>query len=141
MLLAISSVSLTQAKTASPLQVNITSVGYTDLDDDGLADDIFVTFTVDGLKESGATKIEIYLDITLPSGTLHKSLFYVVSNVEKLHLYIHAFNTATESGWYRLDLATVKYGDTVPVVAESSVIFDPPTGAGNGDPLYKIGTA
>lgn len=121
------------------LSLAILSVGYTDLDEDGLEDDIYIEFNFAyNAKNDGVVKFELYCQIGLPSTASHKSLYYISTNYQSLSLRIHAFNTATEPGDYKLDMIGVLKGNGgAPTVTTASIIFDPPGGT-SGDPFYKI---
>ena len=122
------------------LEVLIYDAYYTDLDIDGYEDDIaiFVSFTINSGIKLRAT---FTLDIELPSSLKHTFFLeaWFSPSDTPIKAQISTFNTATESGWYTAFLRGIVRG--IPLgsfITESSLIFDPPTGTGSGNPTASI---
>jgi hypothetical protein len=124
----------------TPLEAVIYDAYYTDLDIDGYEDDIaiFVSFTINSGVKLRATFL---LEIELPSGMTYSFLLeaWFYPSETPIRAKISTLNTATESGWYTATMKGIVRGiPTGAFLTESSLIFDPPTGAGSGNPTASI---
>lgn len=127
------------SKTSTPgFSLQILDAGYGDYDNDSSLDDVFVTFEIYSFTPS-VLKLHIYFDLVLPSGYTYNALFYVVTDYSYLKLIIHSFNSATESGWYLVNLDVYRVGGGLgePGSVQSNYEFDPPTQVGPGQPQFS----
>ncbi len=124
------------------VSIDITDAYYADLDADLLEDDIVVTLNVTLTNIYVSTNVDIYIGITLPSGT--EFWFLAEINVVK-YTYSVTFgmkfdlmNTALEPGWYEANAVGFADGDQFSIM--DSFIFDPPGGTDGGWPtsVYEI---
>ncbi|MHA1214844.1 MAG: hypothetical protein ACTSPG_06070 [Candidatus Hodarchaeales archaeon] len=123
-----------------PLEVEIYDAYYDDLDFDSFEDDIdiFVIFT---FNYNGVLRATFTLELTLPSGAkfsfILEAWFYNCNC--PIRVKISTFNTAIESGWYTVTLSGFIRGAPLGTFhTVSSLIFDPPTGQGSGNPTASI---
>ncbi|OLS18441.1 MAG: hypothetical protein HeimC3_49110 [Candidatus Heimdallarchaeota archaeon LC_3] len=124
---------------AEAYKIKITDAGYDDLDKDGKSDDIYLFFIIvnkekDDANDDKNNKNEFVLKfvLELPSGYKYSYSWKLELNKVRntLHFIIHAFNTATEPGWYTSYLFLYEDGDD-DLIAYNSLVFDPPgTGIG-----------
>lgn len=118
------------------VDVFIEDAWYEDLDSDGYQDDIGVNLSVELSNQYVYTDIDMYLGITLPSGTEY--WFLASFTVEKYTYYTYfrmtfeLLNTATESGWYKASAVGFADGDRFSYM--DSIIFDPPGQPNESDP-------
>ncbi|MHA1971917.1 MAG: hypothetical protein ACTSW1_02920 [Candidatus Hodarchaeales archaeon] len=127
-------------KDSPPLEVEIYDAYYDDLDLDSYEDDIdiFVIFT---FNYNGVLRATFTLDLALPSGLtfsfILEAWFYNCNC--PIRIKISTFNTAIESGWYTATLSGFIRGSPLGTFyTMSSLIFDPPTGQGSGNPTASI---
>ncbi len=113
----------------------ITDAYYGNFDGDQYEDDIRVKAVLDA-NFHGEVLLFLYLDIILPSGKVYKFSFQ--ANVEfegpDKFVKITAFNTATESGWYKCKMTGLAVYNGMLIYSYNSLTFDPPTENGTGDP-------
>ncbi len=128
--------------THDKFEVVIEEASYGDFDNDTYEDDVVVIFTcrvLDGAKSPAKT--DVYFTLTLPSGKQHFALVTIVGKYSEITLGMYWFNVATEPGWYNIAADAYTYGGPDARTSDSDVlIFDPPTGSGNGDPTIKLFT-
>jgi hypothetical protein len=113
--------------------VEITYATYTDLDDDGVQDDIYSTFSLFpllGYRNYFYGYIDLYME--MPSG----DTWYILEDLD-LEVYleedvtINWYNCATESGWYEFTIVVDSWviddwGMLHHVYEADVLIFDPP---------------
>ena len=117
--------------------VDINKAYYTDIDDDGYEDDVFVKlkFKIDLNDIDIIFKYTITL--TLPSGLAFEYFVYVSVSDESVVTVDNLFyNHATESGDYRVDVSAVLIKPIVDS-AEASRVFDPPGSSDGLEPEFE----
>ncbi|MHA1127199.1 MAG: hypothetical protein ACTSO7_10330 [Candidatus Heimdallarchaeota archaeon] len=117
----------------------VTDAYYGDFDGDQSEDDIKVKAILNANFKDNVM-LFLYLDITLPSGYVHKFTFQLDVEFEGSNklVIITAYNTATESGWYDTKLSGLAVYQDMILFSYSTYTFDPPTENGNGDPEAVI---
>lgn len=117
------------------ITLHITDAYYGNFDNDSYEDDIKVIANLDA-NFQGYALLFLYLDVTLPTGTIYKFSFQetVQFTGPDKTIVITAFNTATVSGWYTCELTGLAVYQDMLLYSFSTYSFDPPTGIGNGDP-------
>ncbi|TFF86418.1 hypothetical protein EU519_01355 [Candidatus Thorarchaeota archaeon] len=124
---------------SSRLLVTVDDAIYTDLDLDGLEDDILIDMTLTVCPDAASPRYsEYYLTLRLPSGIEHYALVQLIGKFSELHMRVLWYNSAWESGWYNLDVTAIAYGGSVLGYVETTYVFDPPTGSGVGDPHIEV---
>ncbi len=126
---------------AQPRSVTVTDVGsicicdayYGDLDGDSYEDDIkiLLNFTLD-IQPS---RVEIFMDITLPSGSGYSFLVVIYGMTSHAILNLDCIDMATEVGIYTITMNALLYGTGGgKILIMDEFQFDPPTEAGPGLP-------
>lgn len=116
---------------------------YSDLDGDGLSDDVFLGVQVDFLNfgesdfENGI-EYTVLIGLVLPSG---RDFWYQMTDMDSratVYLSFHLLNHAVENGWYESYAAGAHKEMRLdkPVLAHY-VIFDPPGGQNGGIPTVE----
>ncbi|MFX0090342.1 MAG: hypothetical protein ACFFBD_01170 [Candidatus Hodarchaeota archaeon] len=122
------------------LNVKIQDAYYCDADADGVEDDIIVTAQALFNGHKKVVHLRIYIEVVLPSGM--KYGFIGETNCYSNGLYRWDFtmlNTATEAGWYTVNLYIQMNGSGTPVVVNDVMEFDPPDSkGGNGVPSCTL---
>lgn len=106
---------------------------YYDLDEDGIADDVYSIITV--YSASGYSKsinAEIYQYLTLPSGKTYYVCVIAQGYDDSFQLATYWYNVATESGWYYFKATVENLNFFDYSYDESSILFDPPDEAPDG---------
>lgn len=123
------------------VDVIISDAYYADLDLDENLDDIAIFIDLFANFE-GRFRATLVLAIELPSGLTHRFLLEAwlnINGIEPVKLKVTTLNTASEAGWYTVNLEGqirgLPFGS---FSTDSSLIFDPPTGVGNGDPTASV---
>ncbi len=117
---------------------------YSDLDGDGLNDDVFLGVQVDFLNFGKSDFINgihysVLIGLVLPSGTEFWYQMEDTDNRSTLYLSFHLLNHAIENGWYK-SYAAGSYREMrqdKPIVAHY-VVFDPPGGQNGGIPTIDV---
>ncbi|MFX0091298.1 MAG: hypothetical protein ACFFBD_05995 [Candidatus Hodarchaeota archaeon] len=125
------------------VSVSIVDAFYDDLDDDGFMDDIQIDVLLDFIAADDLPKLirlTLAMEMILPSGLSYEFAVEVwVSPSSDRHLIITLWNTATESGWYTVNLQGFVRGTGDGAFSlQDSLIFDPPTGQGSGNPSIRV---
>lgn len=108
---------------------------YADLDADGREDDVCIYLTIEVYNYRIYTDIDLYIGVTLPSGS--EFWFLVEFTVKKSYYYgwidmkFDTFNTALESGWY--DASAVGFAESERFSIMETLTFDPPGGPKDGE--------
>lgn len=105
--------------------LEITNAIYADLDQDGLDDDVIVDFVLKSPTGELCyfdAKFEMFL--TLPSGYTYWMQFRITEVFVELPVTLSLYNTATESGWYDLDIFADVWGYDVNGVIFSGTVSD-----------------
>ncbi|MFX0183405.1 MAG: hypothetical protein ACFE95_10025 [Candidatus Hodarchaeota archaeon] len=115
--------------------LTITDSFYTDLDNDDVLDIV----TLFDLSFKGGYRHTVRIDVylILPSGYEFYYMWILGTKLSEKSYKIRFYDHAIESGWYNLIIKAWYFtgGMTTEVV---SYDFDPPGGAGGGDPLALI---
>ena len=116
--------------------ISIDNATYGNFDNQTSYNDIAIFFNLYCPVKLGYTQFDIYLTITLPSGTVYTASFTVITDIYPVpELIIYYYNIATEPGIYTAVLTAFMYGNGNPTSAQASIAFDPPP-MGNGLPGY-----
>ncbi len=126
------------ANTEGPINVDIEEAYYSDLDNDGFNDDVFVLLRFD-LTGSSYYEYGYLITLTLPSGTSYSYIVIVRSLVDTVYTKNYFWDHATECGDYTV---TVQALLNVPYTFydTDTEIFDPPGGSEGGKPGFSVGT-
>ncbi len=115
---------------------------YGDFDSDRNEDDIRIIAAI-STDYDGLIISYLKIDITLPTGFVHH--FFIVVNAEMdddncITFIITAFNTATESGWYNVEIEGFFFLDNGLIVMQNGdITFDPPhEKPGTGEPTIEV---
>lgn len=128
--------STTQSNTTTNFSISILNATYGNFDNQSTYNDIAIFFTLNCQAKQGSTEFDIYLTVTLPSGTTYGAAFAVITYIYPVpELVIYYYNIATEAGIYHVVLSSYMYGNGNPAFSQASIDFDPPT-MGNGMPGY-----
>lgn len=128
--------SISTASANFSVYVSFNDAYYADLDSDTLQDDIRLDMTIEIYNYQYSTDVELYVGITLPSGTQY--WFLVTFTVYKstygysTGMLFNAYDTATESGWYDASAVGFANGESYSIM--ETITFDPPGGSGPGNP-------
>lgn len=129
-------------QTASALvdwvDISIDHAYYYDLDGDGVSDDVLVNMTCtiySGIRNPQRSEYRVAL--TLPSGLVYLVIIDVFGRYNTLFMSLRMYDTATEPGWYNVQIDAFSMGVTK---GHSTVSydFDPPTGQGTGQPHAEL---
>lgn len=130
---------------ASPsIWAEVSTAYYADLDNDLLADDIYVeiTVTLSGIDNSlikDGIFYGVYFTLILPSGFEYNYLIYDVATDTQFIIYLNLLNHATESGWYQtITSATFDQFGAGNVLPAHYFLFDPPGGQKGGEPIVLV---
>jgi hypothetical protein len=125
--------STTTTYTYHPITVlEIIAAYYTNLDTDGLTDDIFTNFLYCSPNGDWAyLQGKIYMYLTLPSGLTYYTSVRYQGIVDEVSIIMEWYNAATESGWYLFEVYISAYGfdsdgNYINTIYYSSMWFDPP---------------
>lgn len=121
------------------VDISIDHAYYYDLDDDGISDDVLVNITCtvrDGMKHP--SKSEYHVALTLPSGLVYLVIIEVTGKYNTIFMSLKMFDTATESGWYNVRVDGYGFGIRRGGYSTTTYDFDPPTGAGTGQPHVEL---
>jgi hypothetical protein len=122
------------------IELNLYYATYGDYDNDGVEDDCYFEAKL-YLRNIRQAKSCWFLTIELPSGYTFEFKFYcsIDSSDGVVDITIYAFNTAIESGWYIGTLYCYLYGfANFYIGTYDKIIFDPPSGSGEGDPRIEF---
>lgn len=112
----------------------ISDAYYTDLDQDGLQDDVRLLILLELVNNKMYTNVDLYVGLKLPSGTeywfLAEFVLVKYTTYGYVQLEFDLLNTATETGWYEAN--TVGFAGNEQFSYMDSLVFDPP-GSKNGD--------
>lgn len=113
---------------------------YADLDGDNFQDDIRLELSLDLYNSYETTNVDLYIDITLPSGTVYSFLVHLILVKSTTHGYyelsVNIYNAATESGWYTASTVAFTPDDLYSI--QETIVFDPPGSNGGVPPSIEI---
>jgi hypothetical protein len=125
------------------ITLTVLKAGYSDLNSDGVEDDIFIDIQL-ALPQIkvGTIKIYLELDIIFPSGLLSTTAFQItVRNWPTTILpvmRIVGYYVAFETGWYNANFQSLVFGYFSPSYSSWEHLFDPPGSKQGGMPDYSI---
>lgn len=120
--------------------IELKAGNYSDLDDDGFQDDLEIDAVLSHIKGNNhrATKIIMYLVITMPSGEYMIFGWEVTIYVDQdFTFHFEIYDGAIESGWYTAEIyiQMIGFGS----YQDYSILeFDPPKAGTNGDPRCEL---
>ena len=120
------------------VDISIDHAYYYDLDGDGASDDVLVNMTCtvnSGIKNP--QRSEYFVKLTLPSGLAYLVVINVFGKYNTLFMSLRLYDTATEPGWYNVQVDAFSMG-LHKGHSTASYDFDPPTGQGSGPPSVEI---
>jgi hypothetical protein len=120
------------------VDVSIDHAYYYDLDEDGASDDVLVNLTCvihPGIRNP--QRSEYYIKLTLPSGLAYLVIIDVIGKYNTLFMSLKMYDTATEPGWYNIQVDAYSMGVNRGH-STASYDFDPPTGQGTGQPTAEL---
>ena len=115
--------------------ITIVDALYTDLDDDGLEDDVFASVDL-SLICGNRFNLEYYITLTLPSGLSFTYGYMINTRLDSFTMQNNFYNHAIESGDYQIDVYIVLKTGGISF-SHNSVIFDPPGGT-DADPHFRV---
>ncbi|MFX0204783.1 MAG: hypothetical protein ACFFDT_02270 [Candidatus Hodarchaeota archaeon] len=115
--------------------LTITDSFYTDLDNDDVLDIV----TLFDLSFQGRHRHTVRIDVflILPSGYTFYYKWILGTKLSEKSYKIRFYDHAIESGWYNLIIAT-RYFTGGLSTGVANYDFDPPGGAGGGDPIASM---
>ncbi|MFX0113841.1 MAG: hypothetical protein ACFFB3_04790 [Candidatus Hodarchaeota archaeon] len=106
---------------------------YTELDGDGLEDDVVTDLLIE--MNELIPVLFIYIEVELPSGMTHDIWLPINPDSTELNFHVDFHDIATESGWYTARVFAAvpcNQGSLVYYLCDT-IEFDPP-GKGGSDP-------
>ncbi|NHJ85560.1 MAG: hypothetical protein FK734_08865 [Asgard group archaeon] len=114
---------------------------YMDADLDGYEDDtrfsVFVDFNTE-FFDTTSLRIDCLFEIILPSETTYTFKGYIRLEPIDCVIRFDVYNTVTESGWYTINFYSSVKLYNVKYTCFCTIIFDPPTGTGEGGGTSSI---
>jgi len=115
---------------------------YLDADLDGVEDDtrfsVDVYFSPDYFDGS-FVRLDCLFEIILPSGLTYTFKGYLRLDSLSCVIQFNAYNTVTEPGWYTINFNSYVRIYNIKYTSFCTIIFDPPTGTGEGGGVPTIG--
>ncbi|HUU79737.1 MAG TPA: hypothetical protein VMX55_15465 [candidate division Zixibacteria bacterium] len=126
----------------SVFEISFISAEYLDADLDGFEDDTRFFVDVDfnpSYFDGTLLRMDADFEIILPSGTTFAFIGFIRLESRDCIIQFDVYNTVTEPGWYTINFnAYVKIRMTK-YHSFDTIIFDPPTGTGEGGGSPTIG--
>ncbi len=118
------------------IKVSVTDAYYTDLDNDGLSDDVIAYTSVD-LSGSTRYNFDYYITLTLPSGKNYTYAYTFNTVYTTLNIRNYFWNHATECGDYTITVQAILWTGGISYT-NHAYTFDPPGGSDGGDPTFDL---
>ncbi|MBY8993616.1 MAG: hypothetical protein KGD59_03630 [Candidatus Heimdallarchaeota archaeon] len=115
---------------------------YLDADIDGAEDDTRFSVNVYFNPEyfSGSQiRLDCLFEIILPSNSTFTFKGYIRFDSVSCVIQFDVYNTVTEPGWYTINFSSYVRIQNIKYTCFCSIIFDPPTGTGEGGGIPTIG--
>jgi hypothetical protein len=120
---------------SSTYSMEFISAEYLDADNDGNADDtrFFVdVFFSENIFDGSRVKLDCDFEIILPSNTTYYYTGFIHLGATSCVIQFDCYDTVTEPGWYTINFhSSVRQRMNV-YYSFCTIIFDPPTGHGEG---------